>query len=414
MPVVFVPRETEPGETRVAATPASVRALTKKGFRVVLESGAGVLSSFADEDYRNAGAEVSSDPRSAYWVADIVLKLHPPVYRKDLNLDEASKLKPGALLISFLWPIQNLVILQRLATAQATVFAMDQIPRISRAQSMDALTSQSNIAGYKAVILAANALPKLFPMMMTASGTIKPAKVVVLGAGVAGLQAIATAKRLGAVVEVSDIRPAVKEQVESLGGRFIEIEMDAGMEDSGGYAKEVSADFLKRQQDLVRKHMIHADVVITTALVPGKPAPMLVPEETVQAMRAGSVIVDLAAGEKGGNCALSVLGEEVSKHGVTILAPKNLAATQPIDASAMYANNILAVLRHLYPEVELQLDFEDPITNGSIVTHNGEIRHEGALKNLSPAQRKRANTNPPASSLEGSTTPAPETDKSKE
>lgn len=394
MPVVFIPRETTPGETRVAATPTSVKSLTKKGFRVVVESQAGAGSFFSDQTYREAGAEISSDPRSAYWMSDVVLKINPPLYRKDAELDEASQLKQSAVLISFLWPEQDIVIVQRLATAQVTAFAMDQIPRISRAQVMDALTSQSNIAGYKAVLLAANTIPKMFPLMMTAAGTIKPAKVVILGAGVAGLQAAATAKRLGAVVEVSDIRPAVKEQVESLGAKFISLETSETMEDKGGYAREVSTDFLQRQQAVLRQALTQADVVITTALVPGKKAPMLIPEDSVRAMKTGSVIVDLA-GAQGGNCALSKVDQVVQHQGVTILAPKNLVATQPIDASTVYANNVLAVIRHLYPKEQLLLDFTDPITQAAIVTHQGEIRHAGALQLLPPSQRKKQE--PPSS-----------------
>ncbi|MCZ7582332.1 MAG: Re/Si-specific NAD(P)(+) transhydrogenase subunit alpha [Deltaproteobacteria bacterium] len=373
MPTVFIPKEVVPGETRVAATPETVKRMVKTGFKVIVESGAGAGSYISDDAFREAGADVSADTGASWGAADVVLKLHPPRFNEAAKAFEADMFKEGAVGVSFLYPYQNLDTVKQLAKKKVTAFAMDLIPRITRAQSMDALSSQANIAGYKAVLMAAEALPRIFPLLMTAAGTIKPAKVVIMGAGVAGLQAIATAKRLGAIVEVSDIRPAVKEQVQSLGAKFIEIEGAENMETEGGYAKEVSAEFLKKQQDLVRQHMAEADVVITTALVPGKKAPILVTAETVKAMRDGSVIVDLAT-EQGGNCELSEPGKTVVKEGVTIIGTQNIPGTVAFHASDVYAKNILYVINHLFPKGEAKLDLEDEINKGAILTHAGEIR----------------------------------------
>ena len=370
MPKIFVPKESVPGETRVAAVPETVKKLIQKGYTVTVAAGAGTGAGVSDAQYKDAGAEVAPGDGAA-GQADVVLQLHPPQ-----NDAEVNRLKEGALLVSFLFPYNNPDIVKKLAARKVSCFAMDQIPRISRAQSMDALSSQANIAGYKAVVMAADALGKLFPLLMTAAGTIQPAKVVILGAGVAGLQAIATARRLGAVVEVSDVRAAVKEQVQSLGAKFIEVAGAEDMETAGGYAKEASADFLKRQQEVVHKHMSAADVVITTAQVPGKAAPKLVSEDTVKAMRDGSVIVDLAA-EQGGNCVLTEPGQVTVKHGVTIIGKLNVPALLPVHSSEMYAKNLLNVMSHLTTkEKTLKLDFEDEITTGSIVVHDGAIRNE--------------------------------------
>ncbi len=367
MPTIFVPKETVEDETRVAAVPETVKKLVKEGFLVTVEAGAGAGAHISDAEYQEAGATVGSDVASMYGAADVILKLHPP------TREEAGLIKEGAFLASFLFPFNNPELVEQLRAGKVTAFAMDQVPRITRAQSHDALSSQANIAGYKAVLMGADRLGKLFPMLMTAAGTIKPARVVILGAGVAGLQAIATAKRLGAVVEVSDIRPAVKEQILSLGGKFIEVETTENMETEGGYAKEVSEDFLKKQREVVDKHMREADVVIGTAAVPGKPAPKLISAAIVEQMRDGSVIVDLAA-ESGGNCELTVPGETVVKHGVTIIGTRNIAGLIPVHASDVYARNLLHVMQNVSKDGELNIDLEDEINDGSIVVHAGEVR----------------------------------------
>ncbi len=381
MATLFIPREIVPGETRVATNPDTVKRLVKEGHSVTVEAGAGVGASIPDQALTEAGATVSSDVAALYGGADVVLKLHPPRMNDTSGKHEAEMVREGAILVSFLWPLENLDAVKILARRKVTAFAMDQMPRITRAQSMDALSSQANLAGYKAVIMAAEKLPKIFPLMMTPSGTIAPSKVVIMGAGVAGLQAIATAKRLGAVVEVSDVRPAVKEQVQSLGGRFIEVPTDEAMETEGGYAKEASEEFLRKQREIVRKHVVEADVVITTALVPGKPAPKLISPDMVQEMRTGSVIVDLAA-ERGGNCELTEPGETVVKEGVTIMGTLNIPGTVPFHASDMYAKNLHYVMQHLYPKGELNLDLEDEINAACMVTHGGEVRLPAVAERL--------------------------------
>jgi NAD(P) transhydrogenase subunit alpha len=373
---VFVPRETSPGETRVAASVDSVKRLVKLGFTVVIEKGAGYASGIPDADFEAAGAALAEASREVYEAADIVAKLDPPREREELGgASEAACLKSGALLVSFLWPTRETEAVRALAEGGVTSFAMELIPRISRAQSMDALSSQANLGGYKAVLLAADHLGKILPMLMTAAGTIRPAKVVIMGAGVAGLQAIATARRLGAIVEVSDIRPVVKEQVESLGGRFIELPEMEDAEDEGGYAREVTPEFLAKQQAIVAEHVKAADAVVTTALVPGRPAPKLVTTAMVESMRPGSVIVDMAV-EQGGNCELSQAGEIVEHGGVKILGLRNLPSLVPVHASEMYARNVLHCLEHLTKEGAIHIDLEDEITAGSVVTHGGEVRHE--------------------------------------
>ena len=386
MPNLLIPKEILPGETRVGATPETVKRYVKDGFQVTVEAGAGVGASILDADFEQVGATIAGDPAAAYAAADITLKVNPPAERDDLGQHEINLLGEGSILVSFLWPLQHLDLVQKLVGRKVTAFAMDQVPRITRAQKMDALSSQANIGGYKAVILAAEHLPKIFPLLMTAAGTIKPAKVVIMGAGVAGLQAIATARRLGAVVEVSDVRQAVQEQVESLGGRFISIETDEDLEDAGGYAKEQSAEFLARQQELVRKHIVGADVVITTALIPGRPAPRLVTAEMVRDMKAGAVIVDMAVAQ-GGNCELSEKEQIVVKEGVTIIGYSNLPATVPFHASDMYAKNILDVVHLLYKkDAELELDFDDEILAGAIVTHAGTVRMGAAAEAMQANQ----------------------------
>ncbi len=370
---VFIPRERRLGETRVAATPETVRRMLKLGLEVAVESGAGEASLFQDAEFEAAGAHLVADPSEAWESADVVLKVTPPGVFAGLPGHEAEGLKPGAVLIGFLAPHRNLDMVRTLAAGNVTSFALELVPRVTRAQSMDALSSQASIAGYKAVLLAAWRLSKYFPLLMTAAGTIKPSRVVVMGAGVAGLQAIATARRLGAVVEVSDIRPAVKEQVESLGGKFIELPQAESGEGQGGYAREMGEDFLRRQREIVQRHLAQADAVITTALVPGRPAPRLVTAEMVHAMRPGSIIVDLAV-EQGGNCELSQPDREVVENGVLILGPSNLAATMPHDASLLFARNVYALLQLLLDkEGKLAIDTGDEVVAGALLTHAGQV-----------------------------------------
>ncbi len=370
MPQVFVPKEIADGETRVACTPETTKRYVKEGLEVLVESGAGRHAHFSDEDYREAGAKVVSgtDADAAWGTADIVFRVFP------ITPEQASKVKEGAILIGFMSPHKNLDSVRALRDRKVSTIAMELIPRISRAQSMDALSSQASIAGYQAVLMAATYLDKYFPLLMTAAGTIQPAKVVIMGAGVAGLQAIATARRLGAVVEVSDIRPAVKEQVESLGGRFIDFPLDESGEGEGGYARELTPEQLQAQQRVVRQKVVAADAVITTALVPGRPAPKLITKDMVEEMREGAVIVDLAV-EQGGNCELSKSGEMVVSDGVTIIGHPNMPTTTPADASLLYARNIQALLLSFTSDGEVTLNLEDEILDGALLTHNGEVRH---------------------------------------
>lgn len=365
---VFIPKETTEGETRVAATPETVKAMVQQGLVVYVETGAGVSSSLADQEYMQAGAVLGKDAHALYASVDVILSVNPPTE------SQLSQVKESVCWISFLDIASDTAknITQTLVDKKITFFSMHLIPRISRAQKMDALTSQTNIAGYKAVIMAAQELGKIFPLMMTAAGTLHPAKVVVLGAGVAGLQAIATAKRLGAVVEASDVRPSVKEQVESLGAKFIEVPFDKDAEDKGGYAKGASPEFLKRQTEEVAKRVAQADVVICTALVPGKKAPTLVTEEMVKSMRSGSVIVDMAA-VQGGNCALTAPGKTVVAHGIKIMGINNIPATVPVHATQVYARNVLALLSTIIHSGMLKIDLKDEIIAGSLVAHNGKM-----------------------------------------
>jgi NAD(P) transhydrogenase subunit alpha len=377
MVTIFIPRERRAGETRVAATPETVRRMLKQGLAVAVERGAGEASFYLDAEYEAAGARLV-DAAAGWSAADAALKVNPP------EPDEVAALKPGTLLIGFLAPYRDPERVRRLAASGVSSLAMELIPRITRAQGMDALSSQASIAGYKAVLIAATRLGQYFPLLMTAAGTIAPARVVVMGAGVAGLQAIATARRLGAVVEVSDVRAAVKEQVESLGGRFIELpEMPSG-EGAGGYAREMGEEFLRRQRAVVKERVAAADVVITTALVPGKPAPRLVTTDMVEAMRPGSVIVDLAI-EQGGNCELSQADREVVHRGVLVLAPSNLAATVPHDASSLYSRNVAALLFTLLKEGRIALDPADEVVAGALLTHGGKVHHAPTAALLEPA-----------------------------
>ena len=377
--IVTVPKEVRADERRVALVPTVVNRLVKANFEVRVESGAGEGAFFSDTEYEQAGAKIVSDPSSLWGEADVVLKVMPPENRDDTH--EAELLHEGAALISFLKPYSNPENVKRLADRKVTAFSMELIPRITRAQSMDTLSSQAAVAGYKAVLIAASALGKFFPMLTTAAGTMKPAQVFVIGAGVSGLQAIATARRLGAIVEAFDIRPTSEEEVQSLGAKFVKVELEEETTTEGGYAKEVSEDAKKREQNVIAEHVKQADVVITTAQVPGKKAPILVTEETVAGMRPGSVIVDLAA-EQGGNCALTEAGKEIIHNGVKILGAVNIPSTMPVNASQMYAKNVSTLLQHLTKEGALHLDFEDEITDKTCVTHDGVIRNERIKQSL--------------------------------
>lgn len=372
---VFVAKECAPGETRVAATPETIKKLVKDGLSVTVESGLGAGAHISDKDYQEAGASVVTDAKTAWQQADMVLKVSPPTDSPTVGGHEADLLKAGAILVTHVFAHKELPLVKKLAEKKVSCLAMELVPRISRAQVMDSLSSQANIAGYKAVLLAAAKLDKYFPLLMTAAGTVQPARVVIMGAGVAGLQAIATARRLGAVVEVSDIRPAVKEQVESLGGKFIELPELEGGEGEGGYAKEVTKEFLEKQQAIVHKRVAAADVVITTAQVPGRPAPKLITEQMVKDMREGAVIVDLAA-DSGGNCVLTEKGQEVVKEGVVIIGRSDLPQSMPLDASALYSRNVYALIGLVNNKGELNLDLEDEIIAGALLTHDGAVRHE--------------------------------------
>lgn len=378
---VFIAKESAPGELRVAATPETVKRYIKDGLEIVVQAGAGAGANIADTAFADAGAKIAGDAKAAWSSADLVLKVAPPRASEQLGVHEAGLFKPGAILITHLFPHKNLDAVKVLVEKKVSSLAMDLIPRISRAQVMDSLSSQANIAGYKAVVLAASRLGKYFPLLMTAAGTIQPARVVIMGAGVAGLQAIATARRLGALVEVSDVRPAVKEQVESLGARFIDLPVQESGEGQGGYAKEVSAEFLVKQQATLKAKIAHADVVITTAQVPGRPAPRLITADMVQAMRHGSIIVDIAA-DSGGNCELTENNKEVTKHGVLIMGYSNLPNTMPEDASNLYARNVQALVKLLNDKGVLKLNLEDEIIAGALLTTDGAVRHAATAEAL--------------------------------
>jgi NAD(P) transhydrogenase subunit alpha len=383
---IAVVREIREGEKRVALVPESCRKLAGKGIRVAVESGAGESAYFSDDSYRESGAEIEADAAELLGSADLVLKVQPPDVNPALGRHEADLMREGAMLLGTLMPARWPEVVEKLASRRITAFATDRIPRISRAQSMDTLSSMANIAGYKAALIAANALPRFFPMLMTAAGTVFPAKVFVIGAGVAGLQAIATARRLGAVVEAYDVRPAVKEQVQSLGARFVELPLEAAAaEDRGGYAKAQDESFYRRQREMMLKTVTATDVVISTAAIPGRRAPILITEEMVKAMPPGSVIVDLAAAT-GGNCELTVPDDAVVRHGVLITGPTNLPATVPYHASQMYARNLTTLVQHLVRRekgadgkpagpASLVIDPADEITREILVTNDGDVVH---------------------------------------
>ena len=373
---VVIPKENLENETRVAATPGTVKELIKSGLKVFVESDAGSAAHFSNEAFENAGATILESKRDLMSKADIVLKVMPP------TLDQIVLLQPKSTMVSFCQTTRDLDTVKALKEQSVTGFSMHLIPRTTLAQKMDALSSQANIAGYKAVLMAASRIGIYMPLLMTAAGTIRPAKVLVIGAGVAGLQAIATAKRLGSQVEAFDVRPVVKEQVESLGAKFIEVESrdDEGVGE-GGYAKETSDDYKKRQQELIHDHISKSDVVITTALIPGRPAPILITTSMVDAMKPGSVIMDLAS-ENGGNCELTEKDEVVDHNGVTIDGTSNIPGSMPVHASELYAKNITAFITYMINDGQLELDLDDEIVSGAMYTHLGEITNEATAESI--------------------------------
>jgi len=374
---VAIPKETAQDERRVALVPDTATKLLAAGLEVSVEAGAGSSAFVPDDAYEAAGVKIVKGAAPLLKDADVVLKVQAP------SVDEVELMQKGAVLISFLQPATQGDIATALAERGVTAFSLELVPRISRAQSMDALSSQASAAGYKAVLMAAGRLGKFFPMMMTAAGTVAPARVLVMGAGVAGLQAIATARRLGAVVSAYDVRPAVKDEVKSLGATFIELPLEA-QEGQGGYAKEQSEEFLRKQRELIGEHVAKSDVVITTAAIPGRRAPLLVTADMVKGMRPGSVIVDLAA-ETGGNVELTKAGEDIDVGGVTIIGTRNVPSTMPLHASQLYARNVANLLLHLVKDGAINLDFADEITKGACVTHGGDIVNERAKQMIAPS-----------------------------
>ncbi|HEX6407393.1 MAG TPA: Re/Si-specific NAD(P)(+) transhydrogenase subunit alpha [Gemmatimonadales bacterium] len=379
---IGVPQETSPGERRVALVPESCKKLLQLGYTVSLEAGAGEDAGFSDTAYREIGVGIETDP-AVVLAADLVLKVNPPQSRNGRG-DEVQWMRPGSVYLGSLMPLRNLGAVRALAERGVTAFSTDAIPRTTRAQAMDTLSSMANIAGYKGALLAATELNKYFPMLMTAAGTVPPAKVFVIGAGVAGLQAIATARRLGATVFATDVRPEVKEQIESVGAKYVGIELNEAASAGGGYAKELSEQDRARQQELLAAQCSQSDVVITTALIGGVFAPRLVSAEMVRSMRPGAVIVDLAA-EGGGNCELSRPGERVLAHGVTILAPLNLPSSMPLHASLLFSRNLTAFVQAFTKENRFQLDLSDVIQQGALITHDGAVKHQRTQEALQKA-----------------------------
>lgn len=373
---VGIPKEILPEERRVAAVPQTVAKMVNAGMEVLVESGAGFYAYIEDKEYEKVGAKIETNIETLFNQADIVLKVQRPIFDQKKGKHEIQLMKEKAILIGILLPLTHPDIIERLNEKKLTSFSLDFLPRIARAQSMDVLSSMSNIAGYKSVIMAADHLGKLFPMMTTAAGTILPAKVIVIGAGVAGLQAIATARRLGGVVIAFDTRPVVAEQVKSLGAEFVSLEVShEESQDVGGYAKELPPEFYKKEQEIISKHLKEADVIITSALIPGKRSPLLITEEMIRGMKPGSVIVDLAIEQKG-NCALSEPGKVIIKHGVTIMGVLNIPSSVPIHASQLYAKNIWTFLNYLAPEGKaIHLDLTDEIIKGCLITHEGKTIH---------------------------------------
>ncbi len=371
--IIGVPRETFPGERRVALIPHDVPVLTKAGAEVLVQSEAGLSAGYRDGDYEEKGAKVVKSREEVFQKADVILQVRTLGANPEKGMEDMKLLREGQVVIGFMEPLTAPEPLQELAKQNVVAFALELIPRITRAQSMDVLSSQATVAGYKAALLAADTLPRMFPMMMTAAGTILAARVFVVGAGVAGLQAIATARRLGANVQAYDIRPAVKEQVQSLGAKFVELELEtAEAEDKGGYAKAMEEEFYRKQREMMTQVVADSDVVITTAAVPGKKAPILITEEMVKGMREGSVIVDLAA-ERGGNCDLTKPGETIQVHGVTIIGAMNLPSTIPYHASQMYSKNITNFLKLMIQDGKLNVDVDDEIIKETMVTRDGQI-----------------------------------------
>lgn len=371
--IVGVPRESFPGERRVAMVPAVVPSLTKAGLEVVVEAGAGTQAGYLDADYTAKGAKILPSRAEVFGAADVIIQVLSYGSNDKTGKADVPLYRANQALVGFLRPLGSLGTIQEIASKGVTAFSVELMPRTTRAQSMDALSSMATISGYKAVVVAADTLPRLFPMMTTAAGTITPARVFIIGCGVAGLQAIATARRLGAVVSAYDLRPAVKEQVQSLGGRFVELPIEAkDAEDARGYATAQGEDFYKKQRELLGKVVAASDVVITAAVIPGKKSPILVTKEMVAGMPPGSVIVDLAA-ERGGNCELTREGEQIVDHGVTIMGSINLASTVPYHASQMYAKNVATFLLHLIKDGKLQLNPDDEIVRDTLLTQGGEI-----------------------------------------
>jgi NAD(P) transhydrogenase subunit alpha len=369
---IGVPKETAPGERRVALVPESCKKLKQAGYDIAVEAGAGVAAGYPDDAYREVGAALEADPAALLGGADVALKVGPPSL--DGGRDEVAWMRPGAVYLGSLMPLRHLQAVRALAGRNVTAFATDAIPRTTRAQSMDTLSSMANISGYKGVLLAAAELNKYFPMFMTAAGMVPPAKVFVIGAGVAGLQAIATAKRLGAHVTATDVRPEVKEQIESVGGKYVGIELAESAAAAGGYAKELSEADTARQREILAAQVAQSDVVVTTALIGGVFAPKLITAAMVRSMRPGSIIVDLGA-DGGGNCELSRPGETVMVGAVTVMAPLNVPASMPLHASLLFSRNLTAFLQAFTKEGAFQLDLNDDIQQGALITHAGEIRH---------------------------------------
>lgn len=376
---IAVPREVTDGETRVAATPDTIKNLLAKGNTVTVESGAGQQAGHPDEQFTDAGATLAADFAATVNGADAVLKVQKPTN------DEIAKLPEGAIVIAYLDPLTDDATAQALSAKKATAFAMESIPRTTRAQSMDSLSSQATVAGYKAVLIAAEEAPKFFPMLTTAAGTVRPAKVFVIGVGVAGLQAIATAKRLGAIVSAFDVRPAVREQVESLGAKFVEIDLGTDdAETAGGYAKELTDEQKAKQTELMSETVVESDIVITTAAIPGRPAPKLVPRDVVERMQPSAVIVDLAA-ETGGNVEPTEAGQTVRVGGVKVIGPKNLAASMPLHASQLYAKNVSNLLELMIgDEGAVNVDFSDEILDGAVLTHGGTLKKDAPGNSFAP------------------------------
>ncbi len=383
--IVGVPKETYPGERRVALMPSVIPFLAKADIEVAVESGAGVLSGISDGDYKEANARVLSSRAEVFSSADAIVQVRTFGANPEEGAADLDLFRPDQVLAGFAEPLTALDEMKKLAEKKVTAFAIELMPRISRAQSMDALSAMATVSGYKAVLLAADHFSRLFPMMMTAAGTITPARVLVVGAGVAGLQAIATARRLGALVQAYDIRPAAKTEVESLGAKFVELDIESeDAADSDGYAKAQSEEFYRKQQELLGNAVAESDIVITTAAVPGKKAPVLIADEVIDRMAAGSVVVDLAA-ERGGNCGPTVAGETIERGGVSILGPVNLPSEVPKTASQLYAKNIATFFLHLAKEGNLELDMEDQITRETLVTRGGEIVNSRVLEALDPS-----------------------------